>query len=102
MEKIKCDALCARQIGVAFRVLRSAYKNKAILGVSLFDEIGGVMVYDQTVLADLFGGYSLRRNDESSFYAEHYSEDGVRWYAYLHLEDLSPEDCERLGIDYAG
>lgn len=95
--------LYLRQAAVAYRVLKSAYDKRLIIYASFSNSEGhcGIMVDNQHALLRLFGHYDLRKaEDDDTFYAEVF-EHGIRWYAFLHLDELTPEDCERLGIDYA-
>lgn len=87
-------------IEIAFRALKEAYDDGEIMAVSLWDS-GGIHVKNQQVLLDRFGEYDIRPDEykNGSYYAEHTSEGGVRWYALVYEEELTAEDREKLGLE---
>ena len=87
-------------IEIAYRALREAYEDHEILAVSLWTA-GGIQVENQQALLDRFGEYDIRPCETkiASYYAEHMSESGVRWYALVYTPELTEEDRKKLGLE---
>ena len=87
-------------IEIAYRALQEAYEDNEILAVSLW-KAGGIQVENQQALLDRFGEYEIRPCETkiASYYAEHMSESGVRWYALVYTPELTAEDRKKLGLE---